>query len=93
VRRALPRQPRVQVRQPGAGTHPTPPALASPAGISLTVSGDQKFASFTSVWGIDAVLVKGGDDENAYVYNPPSNGDESCVRRTTRPATTRRSAT
>jgi hypothetical protein len=59
---------------PSAGKHTSSAPPAGP-GIELTISDDRQFASFTSVWGVDAVLVKGGENENAYVYAPPSTGD------------------
>jgi hypothetical protein len=46
---------------------------AFPAG--LTVNTDGTYVSFTSTFGIGAVIVKGSNDANVYVYDPQSKSD------------------
>lgn len=46
---------------------------AFPAG--LTVNTDGTFVTWSSSFGIGAVIVKGGNDANVYVYDTPAYGD------------------
>jgi hypothetical protein len=45
-----------------------------PAGLSVSVT-DGTYVSFNSSFGIGAVIVKGGNDANVYVYEPQANSD------------------
>ena len=42
---------------------------------SVTLSSNGYYLNWLSTLGIDAVIVKGGQDSNAYVYIPEDNGD------------------
>lgn len=58
-----------KVEQPGTGTFP----IEGLSGQSVTITSDDGISfDWTSTLGIDAVLVKGGPNANAYVYDPPS---------------------
>src|SRR5215204_3409243 len=58
-----------KVDPPNSGTYPV-------AGVgSITVTADGTTASFTSDFGIDAVIVKGGSNAHVYAYNPETFGD------------------
>lgn len=55
-----------KVEPPNSGTYQVP-------GIgSVTVTADGTYFDWTSTFGIDAVLVKGGQNANLYVYDPPA---------------------
>jgi hypothetical protein len=46
----------------------------------VTITSDGTYFDWSSTLGIDAVIVKGGPNANAYVYDPPeeSFGDSNC---------------
>jgi hypothetical protein len=46
-----------------------------PAGITVDYDVDEKLLSWSSTFGIGAVIVKGSNDANVYVYEPQSKGD------------------
>jgi hypothetical protein len=45
-----------------------------PTGLTVTVT-DDTYVSWSSTFGIGAVIVKGGNDANVYVYDPQSTSD------------------
>lgn len=45
---------------------------AGPGSITVTFSDDKKYFDWTSTFGIDAVIVKGGNNAYEFVYNPPA---------------------
>lgn len=56
--------------------------VGSLGSITLTVDGDDRYFNWTSTFGIDAVIAKGGPNANVYAYNPPgaeSMGDTGLV--------------
>jgi hypothetical protein len=57
------------------GTKIDPPNSGTynlPGGNTVTVTSDGTFFNWTSTLGMDAVIVKGGNGANAYVYDPPA---------------------
>lgn len=46
-----------------------------PMGLTVSVSDNDTFVTWSSSFGIGAIIVKGSSDANVYVYNPQSNGD------------------
>jgi hypothetical protein len=61
-----------KVDPPNSGTYPLP------GGNSVTVTIDGVYFDWSSTLGMDAVIVKGGDNANSYVYDPPAEsfGDQ-----------------
>ena len=61
-----------KVDPPNSGTYPLP------GGNSVTVTIDGVNFDWTSTLGMDAVIVKGGNAANSYVYDPPAEslGDD-----------------
>lgn len=47
--------------------------------ITFTKSADNKYATWSSNLGVDAVTVKGGDAANVYYYDPEATGDTGLV--------------
>jgi len=45
--------------------------------ITVTFSEDGKYVSFTATLPISAVIVKGGPNANAYIYDPPTTSDSN----------------
>lgn len=68
-----------KIDPPDPGTYTVFTVDGADATVTVTtVEEDQEVDSFdwTSTFGIDAVIVKGGDNANEYVYDPPSTGDD-----------------
>ena len=57
-----------QPEPPPSGTY----AFPGDPDNSVTITSDGTFFDWTSTLGIDAVIVKGGPNANAYVYDPPA---------------------
>jgi hypothetical protein len=45
--------------------------------VTVTFSDDGRFVSFSATLPISAVIVKGGPNANAYIYNPPVTADSN----------------
>ena len=61
----------------GYGSLQTPPGLHVPGTSStVTISSDGTYFDWTSTLGMDAVIVKGGNNSNVYTYDPESYGDD-----------------
>ncbi len=45
--------------------------------VTVTFSEDGKYVSFTATLPISAVIVKGGPNANAYIYDPPTTSDSN----------------
>ena len=56
-----------KIDPPTSGTYD-----AGPGSVTVTFSADGRYIDWTSTFGIDAVIVKGGEDANVFVYNPPA---------------------
>jgi hypothetical protein len=60
-----------KVEPPSSGTY------TLPNGGAVTITTDGTYFDWTSTIGIDAVIVKGGDNANVYRYYPPAHGDSA----------------
>jgi hypothetical protein len=50
-----------------------------PAGLVATLGANKRSLSWTSTFGISAVIVKGGDAANVYIYDPAGLADQDLV--------------
>ena len=66
-----------KIDPPNSGTYPIPDTTS----VVTVNTNDGIYFDWTSTLGIDAVLVKGGDAANVYVYDPPADsfGDTGLV--------------
>jgi len=63
----------LEINPPNPGTYYLPDNSSS---VTITITGDGTF-NWSSTFGIDAVIAKGGPNANAYHYNPESTGDNN----------------
>jgi hypothetical protein len=63
----------LKVDPPASGTYNLPDNSGS---VTVNITGPGTF-DWSSTFGIDAVIAKGGPKANVYFYNPESTGDES----------------
>lgn len=61
---------------PGELTGGAPPNPGNSVTIDVYSSGGQQFFDWESTLGIDAVIVKGGNNANVYDYNPEATADD-----------------
>jgi hypothetical protein len=65
----------LKIDPPVSGTYNLPDNSGS---VTVNITGQGTF-DWSSTFGIDAVIAKGGQDANVYFYNPESTGDTNLV--------------